>query len=119
MAAASSASSRSDALARLDADASASSAKASLKSTWKSWETIHHTWFGLSVPTTPLTVEKIKAVAAAMKAGGYASFANYGSRAKAEHISTFGLHGHPWSEELRFELAKANRSVTRGIGPGR
>ena len=117
--AASTASSRSEALARLDADASASSAKASLQSIWKSWQTIHHTWFGLSVPATPLTVEKIKAVAAAMKAGGYASFANYGSRAKAEHISTFGLHGHHWSEELRFELAKANRSVTRGIGPGR
>ena len=71
------------------------------------------------MPALPLTVDKIAAVASALKAGSYASFANYASRPKAAHIDAYSSHRVPWSGELRHELAKAQRSVTRGIGPGR
>ena len=80
---------------------------------------MHRAWFGHDSPPLPLTVVKIKAVGAMFKAGHYASFANYASRPKAEHIEKFMEHGAAWSEELATEIRNATRSVARGCGPSK
>ena len=119
LAAAADPTSRQAAMDAYNEDVCAPSAKASRTSTWSTWCRIHEAWFGPTLDPLPLDAGKIRAVAAAMKAGGYSSFANYASRAKAEHIEQYAIHQVPWTNELRFEMAKAYRSVTRGSGPGR
>jgi len=104
------------ALDDLEFDKVANSARASRASTWATWARMHNAWFGNDVPVLPLSVIKIKAVAAMFKAGHYTAFSNYASRAKAEHIEQFHAHGVPWSEELAVELKGALRSITRGRG---
>ena len=117
--AAGSAESRQAALDDLEFDKVANSARASRASTWSTWTRLHHAWFGDDVDPLPLTVHKIKAVAALFKAGHYLSFANYASRAKAEHIEYFHVHGVCWSEELSVEMRNSMRSITRGAGPSK
>lgn len=107
------------ALNELEFDKVANSARASKASTWATWQRMHRAWFGDSLPPLPLTAEKIRAVAAMFKAGHYASFANYSSRAKAEHIVQAAVHKAPWTEELAFELRAAQRSISRGVGPSK
>ena len=85
----------------------------------RSWTKLHRCCLGADDPPLPLAVTKIQAIAAALKAGGYSSFSNYGARAKAEHLATYACHGVRWSEELRHEMARSFRSVNRGVGPGR
>ena len=80
---------------------------------------MHVAWFGDQIPVIPLSVQKIRAIAALFKAGHYSSFSNYASRAKTEHISTFHQHGVPWSEELGVEMKAGARSVVRGKGPAK
>ena len=105
------------ALDELEFDKVANSARAARASTWATWCRMHRAWFGDRLPVLPLTVQKIKAVAAMFKAGYYTSFANYASRAKAEHIEQFHAHGIVWSEELAVELKNSLRSIVRGKGP--
>ena len=69
--------------------------------------------FDADAPVYPLTADKIAMVAAAFKACGYRSFANYLSRAKEHHIQLY----QTWGPEMVIEARRAVRSVTRGIGP--
>ena len=108
--------SRAAALADFEFDKVANSARASRASTWTTWQRMHTAWFGCGVPVLPLTVLKIKGVGAMFKAGHYLAFSNYASRAKAEHIDQFHVHGVPWCDELTVELKGALRSITRGRG---
>ena len=101
------------AVADLRRDYTASSAKGPNASLLRTWESMHRRMNEGRNDCYPLTCEKITKVAAAFKACGYRSFANYLSRAKEVHIS----HGGVWSEELNMEGRRAVRSVTRGIGP--
>ena len=107
------------ALEILEFDKVANSARSSRASIWATWKRLHVAWHGPLTPVLPLTVLKIKSVAAMFKAGNYVSFANYASRAKAEHIDQFGVHQCPWTEELTVELKGAIRSITRGRGPAK
>ena len=83
LAAASTSQSRSVALRSLQVDTYAATAHGPRASVWRSWIKLHTRWFGSDLPPLPLTVMKIQAVAASLKAGGYSSFSNYGARAKA------------------------------------
>ena len=107
------------ALDELEFDKVANSARAARASTWSTWCRMHRAWFGERAPVLPLSVQKIKAVASMFKAGHYTSFANYASRAKAEHIEQFHVHGVVWSEELAVELKNSLRSIVRGKGPSK
>ena len=79
------------------------------------WATLHAAWYGAHVPMLPLTVEKVHNVSSLFKEGGYASFANYISRAKDAHIA----QEFPWTDALAQAHAQAVASVTRGIGPAK
>lgn len=68
---------------------------------------------GSTVPVFPLTPDKMTKVAAAFKALGYRSYANYLAKAKETHISMYGT----WGPELSLEARLTTRSMTRGIGP--
>ena len=119
IAAATTAESRTAALEDFEFDKVANSARAARASIWHTWVRMHQAWFGDTVSVLPLTVSKIKAVAALFKAGNYTSFANYASRAKAEHVDQFHVHAVPWTEELTVEIKGALRSITRGRGPSK
>ena len=92
--------SRNRALQTLELDKAARSARASNASIWRTWQRMHQEWFKHSTPVLPLTPHKIGCVAAMFKAGHYASFSNYVSRAKAMHVRAVEEHKVPWSEEL-------------------
>ena len=57
----------------------------------------------------------LQAVGALFKSGGYRSFANYLSAAKAMHIEA----GHEWTQLLAHTATWVTRSVLCGIGPSR
>ena len=80
------------ALNELEHDKVANSARASKASTWTTWRRMHFAWFGEESSPLPLTAEKIRVVAAMFTAGYCSSFANYASRAKAEHIVQANVH---------------------------
>lgn len=82
---------------------------------WTTWCDFHAHWWGTDMPVLPLTPEKVYCVASMFKRGGYRSFANYMSRAKAEHI----VCEMPWTESLDIACRNAIRSVSRGLGPPR
>lgn len=103
------------ALERLDRDVSAASAARSVASLWKTWQEDHHEWWGEEVPPLPLTREKVRAVAAMMKDGGYRSFRNSVDEAKKHHA----LEGSSWTEVLAITRRQCIRSCGRGIGPAR
>ena len=101
------------ALKDLERDYLASSAAGPAQSVIKTWQLMHEHMHGLDVPAFPLTVDKITRVAAAFKAQGYRSYANYLSKAKEIHVATFG----DWTADLQLAARRTTRSVTRGIGP--
>ena len=111
----SSAAERQAALGALEDDMFAASSKKPRASYGRTWDTFHTAWFGPSVPVFPITVQKLLAVGALFKHGKYRSFQNNLSLVKDEHISL----GHLWSEQLTRCGTKVERSVTRGIGPGK
>ena len=78
------------------------------------WMAFHEAWFGQE-PVAPLTPGKIRAIGSAFKHGGYRGFANYRTTAKQMHVKA----GHSWSDLLDLCMDEAERSVLRGIGPGR
>jgi hypothetical protein len=93
----------------------APSAAASQDSLLRTWLGFHAEWFGETEEVLPLTPEKIFAICAMFRAGGYRAAENYLARAKDWHIE----HGHPWSDILSRACRKAKRAATRGIGPAR
>lgn len=101
------------ALTELQRDYTAVSSKGPHASLLRTWESMRRRMHGGDTAYYPLTPSKIARVAAAFKACGYRSFANYLSRAKEMHVQL----GGEWGMELQFEARRAVRSVTRGIGP--
>ena len=101
------------ALDNLVRDYTSVSAKGPAASVLKTWDAMHRRMHSDHIPAYPLTAEKIARVAAAFKACGYRSFANYLSKAKEHHIEMFQV----WGPELALEARRSTRSVTRGIGP--
>ena len=106
---------REAALAALESDMFAASSKKPRASYGKAWDTFHGAWFGPTVPVFPITVPKLLAIGAQFKRGKYRSFQNSLSLVKDEHISL----GYLWSEQLARCSTKVERSVSRGIGPGK
>ena len=105
---------RDQALADLERDVHAPSARGPQASYFRTWETLHYRWFGDDVPALPLTVEKIRCVSALLKGGGYRGAQNYYSRIKDAHVEA-----HPWNDQLARAITRYSRSVLRGIGPAR
>ena len=108
MAAAASAGFRKQALNDLTAMMVAPSAAASQDSLLHTWHSFHNEWFNSEVPALPLTSEKVYAVCAMFRAGGYRAIENYVSRIKDSHLE----HGHSWTEFLDRACRKAKRAVT-------
>ena len=104
---------RQKALDELVRDYTSISAQGPTASVLKTWELMHYRMHDSQVPVYPLTADKIARVAAAFKACGYRSFANYLTRAKEQHIQMF----QEWGPDLVLEGRRSVRSVTRGIGP--
>ena len=77
--------------------------------------TVHRILVGGGFQATPLTMESLTALAAALKAGGYRGAKNYLFRAKQDHIR----QGHPWGSDLDDLLKQCVRSAMRGVGPGK
>jgi hypothetical protein len=110
-----SAEARATALQELYTDMSAASSRATACSLWATWGHFHDQWFGQVVEVLPLTQEKIFAVAACFKKGGYRAWPSYASKAKEQHILT----GNVWDLQLDFAVRKATASVMRGLGVAR
>jgi hypothetical protein len=113
--AAATADSRAEALLALRRDMTAASGKGNADSLWATWSLFHEQWFGPELATLPLTADKIMAVAACFKCGGYRAFPGYMSKAKEKHI----LAGCVWDGQLDLVSRKATTSVTRGLGMAR
>ena len=88
---------------------------ASLLKTWTSFHALAFENAGAWVPLLPITAVILQAVGALFKSGGYRSFANYLSAAKAMHIEA----GYEWTQLLAHTATWVTRSVLRGIGPSR
>ena len=116
--AASSEESKRIALTKFEEEKVASSSRKSRASHWRTWQSMHRTWFR-DEHYLPLTTTKIACVSALFKAGKYCSFANYIGRAKSEHIASFHIHGCHWTEEMNVAVRDASRSVQRGLGSSR
>ena len=80
------------ALGTLFRDMSAASSRATNDSLWATWIVFHEEWFGHRIPALPLTQDKLFAVAACFKEGGYKTFPSYLSKAKEHYV----MAGHPW-----------------------
>ncbi|CAK0892373.1 unnamed protein product, partial [Prorocentrum cordatum] len=106
---------RARALQSLMSDQHAASSWATRDSYLRTWLEFHTAWFAESVPAFPLSVDILYAVGAAFKAGHYRSAKDYFARAKGRHIEL----GYVWHDTLQQASARAIRSVTRGMGPGR
>ena len=100
-------------LADLHRDVLAPSSRATQDSLWRTWTLLHERWWGNSAPLLPLTVQKLEAVAAQLKLGGYRSAPNFLSAAKRRHCEA----GHSWDDLLSRSHADCLASTQRGIGP--
>ena len=96
-------------------DRHAKTSKGPIASYKKTWTKFHVSIYGCRVPTVPLSVDSIVAVASLFKRGGYRGFGNYLSAMKSLHIES----NHPWSDLLSHTVTWVTRSVERGIGPAR
>ncbi|CAE8680307.1 unnamed protein product [Polarella glacialis] len=99
----------------LEQDVTAASALSSRCSLLKTWSQFHFKFYGEFVPVFPITVDKLRDVAAIFKAGDYRSFPNYVSRIKEEHIRL----NFDWTQQLDLFAMKYKKSVLRGMGPSR
>ena len=106
---------RAAALADLDVDSVTTGTAVARSSAVNTWEYFHVRWFGHATPSLPLTTEKIRAVAAQMKAAGYRSYPNFLSAIKNDHLDG----GHQWTQELDRCHGRCKASTQRGIGPPR
>jgi hypothetical protein len=105
------------ALAEYESLKSANSAKDSRDTCLKTWNEFHLEWFGTD-DAFPITVAKLKAVAAMFCRGRYRSYSNYLSRAKEHHVENHTASA-PWDKALELEARKSAMAVLRGIGPAR
>ena len=104
---------RQQAMDELVRDYTSVSAQGPAASVLRTWEVMRFRMHDPHIPVYPLTAEKIAKVAAAFKACGYRSFANYLTRAKERRIQNY----QEWGPDLVLEGRRSVRSVTRGIGP--
>ena len=88
---------------------------ASLLNTWTAFHYFAFPASGALVQLLPITDIILQYVGALFKSGGYRSFANYLSAAKAMHIEA----GYEWTQLLAHTATWVTRSVLRGIGPAR
>ena len=105
-------------VANLISDRVAPSAVGSSTSLLRTWTAFHSLAFADSatlIPLLPITDVILQYVGALFKSGGYRSFANYLSAAKAMHIEA----GYEWTQLLAHTATWVTRSVLRGIGPAR
>ena len=105
-------------VAALVADRVAPSGSGSSSSLLNTWTAFHFIAFPKAtalVPLLPITDVVLQYVGALFKSGGYRSFANYLSAAKAMHIEA----GYLWCQLLAHTATWVTRSVLRGIGPAR
>jgi len=115
LAAAATPAAREAALKELQDQVTARSALASQDSLYRTWCTFHEAWFRDSVDVLPLTADKIEAIGAMFRAGGYRAIDNYLSRMKDAHLAG----GYMWDQFLQRAVRRVRRAVTRGIGPAR
>ncbi|CAK0827555.1 unnamed protein product [Prorocentrum cordatum] len=115
LAAARSEDSRHVALARLQENSVAASAKRTKDSLLKTWQALHFCWFSLHAPMLPLTAVKLQAVGALVKADKYESVAYYLTKIRELHL----VQGGEWFDQPRLEASRVTRSVLRGPGPGK
>ena len=101
-----------EALEALRTDMSAASGRASACSLWTTWSRLHALWFQEADQVLPITPDKLLAVAACFKKGGYRAYPLYLSKAKEHHVAA----GHRWDEQLELMARKTTASVTRGVG---
>ena len=80
----------------------------------RTWCELHRAWYP-DEEAFPLTVDKLYAVGAMLKHGGYRSARNVFSRAKDFHIEL----NYEWTDSLQRVLRRVCRSICRGIGPAR
>ena len=78
-----------------------------LSSLWRTWLLFHEKWHGVGVPALPLTVEKVLAVCALLRAGGYRTAGNYLSCAKDHHVAG----GDEWSDQLARAVLDKRRTA--------
>jgi hypothetical protein len=69
-------------------------------------------WFGSTNDVLPITPDKLLAVAACFKKGGYRAYPLYVSKAKEHHVTA----GFRWDEQPELVTRKTTASVTRGVG---
>ena len=103
---------RNNALEKLKEDMHANSSKSSLANKVNTFEEFHKSWFGGCCAVYPLSVPGVLAVAAMLKAGGYASGANYLSAARVHSRDL----GHAEAPLVGHAVRRALASLERGVG---
>ena len=97
----------------LQRDMLASSSRSTHASQVKTWSFFHARWFGPNSDPLPVTPDKLAAVCAQLKHGGYRTAPSYLSAIKRQHLEL----AHPWTEELSWHARNCIASTQRGIGP--
>ena len=90
---------------------------ASLLRGWQRYHLLAHRHLEVPPPTYPVTADSIIRVDSLFKKGGYRSFPNYLSAAKARHVE--GPRHAEWTQLHDHTGKRVTRSVLRGIGPAR
>ena len=83
----------------------------------KTWKTFHAAAFAHDLPHMPpfpLSPMSIRRVGALFRAERYASYDNYSSRARAEHLSLGAQAGGSWTVEIEVAFRNTARAVNRG-----
>ena len=102
---------RAAALQEIDDLVAAPSAKNNASQRWQTWCEMLEP-FGER--PLPVTAEKVRMVAAGLRAGGFRKAQRYFAAASVEHLKAFGRRPGPL---VIFEMAAYSRAVSRGIGP--
>ena len=99
------------ALDEIDRLADAQSAARSAQERWETWTTAVGIY---NQSPLPMTYEKVRFAAAALRAGGYRDARPYFDRAKLEHLKTYE---RPVGPLIELGCKKFCRAVSRGVGP--
>ena len=102
---------RAAALQEIDGLLAAPSAKNNASQRWQTWCELLEP-FGER--PLPVTAEKVRMVAAGLRAGGFRKAQRYFGAACIEHLRAFGRRPGPLVD---FEMTAFARAVSRGIGP--
>ena len=90
---------------------------ASLVRGWENFHRLSHRHLDAPPAVYPITADSLIRVGSLFKKGGYRSFANYLSAAKACHVE--GPPPAEWTQLLEHTGRWVSKSVSRGIGPAR